>query len=217
MKRKTMLFFLIAALLAFAVHAADTVNIRLDDLGLSLDIPSDCSVFTRNMDPNDPVLEEYGVDLEETNQLMEERSIYLDLLNGDPAYESLVTMMPNVVENLTVFNEETLESFKEPLRQEYENNGMTVTSIERVANDQAIYFRTEGDIAGVKVLVYYTICNHQAISLVMRYAGEAMPDEYRAQLEAMVDSVRFDGVLTPPARSNQPQKLLRKSPHRRSR
>ena len=35
MKRKTVLFILIAALLAFAVHAADTVNIRLDELGMS--------------------------------------------------------------------------------------------------------------------------------------------------------------------------------------
>ena len=199
MKRKTVLFILIAALLAFAVHAADTVNIRLDELGMSLDVPADCSVFTRNMSPDDPALAEYGIDLEQMDQLMAERNIYLDLLSDDPAYEGLVTMMPNVVENMTVFNEDVLESLKEPLRQEYETNGMTVDSIDYFSNDQAVFFRTEGEIAGVKALVYYTVCNHQAISMVVRYDGDVMPEEYKTQLQAMVDSVRFDNVAAAPA------------------
>ena len=82
MKRKTVLFILIAALLAFAVHAADTGNVRLDELGMSIDVPADCSVFTRNMSPDDPALAEYGIDLEQMNQLMAERSIYLDLVRS---------------------------------------------------------------------------------------------------------------------------------------
>ena len=194
MKRKTMLFFLIAALLAFTVHAVDTVNVRLDDLGLNVDVPSDCLVYTRNMNPDDPALVEKGIDPEQLQQLMEERSIYLDLLNDDPAYEVLITMMPNVVKNMTVFDEETLESFKAPLTQEYENNGMTVSSIDFFSNDQTIFFRTEGDIAGVKALIYYTICNYQAISFVQRYAGDVMPEEYKTEMQAMVDSVRFDFI-----------------------
>jgi len=242
MKRKTVLFILIAALLAFAVHAADTVNIRLDELGMSLDVPADCSVFTRNMSPDDPALAEYGIDLEQLNQLMAERSIYLDLLSDDPAYEGLVTMVPNVVENMTVFNEDVLESLKEPLTNEYEANGMTVDSVDYFTNDQAVFFRTEGEIAGVKALVYYTVCNHQAISMVVRYDGDVMPEEYKTQLQAMVDSVRFDNVAPrwrrtflrrkcrptwkpphrPPrkrrqTRSRQPRRRLRKRPPRPSR
>lgn len=194
MMRKTLLLFLIAALLVFTVHAADTVNVRLDELGLNIDVPSNRLIYTRNMNPDDPALTEKGIDPAQLQQLLEERNIYLDLLNDDPAYEFLVTMMPNVVENMTVFDEETLESFKEPLTQEYENNGMAVSSIDYFANDQTVFFRTEGDINGVKALIYYTICNYQAISFVQRYAGDVMPEEYKTEIQAMVDSVRFDFI-----------------------
>ena len=172
MKRKTVLFILIAALLAFAVHAADTVNIRLDELGMSLDVPADCSVFTRNMSPDDPALAEYGIDLEQMNQLMAERSIYLDLLSDDPAYEGLVTMVPNVVESMTLFDEDTLESLKEPLTNEYEANGMTVDSVDYFTNDQAVFFRTEGEIAGVKALVLFDGFFHKVLSLDPALARE---------------------------------------------
>ena len=39
MKRRMVLFVLIALLLALSVHAADTV--RLEDLGLTIDVPSE--------------------------------------------------------------------------------------------------------------------------------------------------------------------------------
>ena len=196
MRRKTLLFFLMAVLLIFSVRAADTVNIHLDEMGMSIDVPSDCSIFTRNMSPDDPMLAEKGIDSTQLQQLMEERSIYLDLLNEDPAFEILVTMQANVVQDMTVFNEEELEALKEPLAQEYELNGMSVTSVERFTTDQTVFFRTEGDISGTQAVIYYTIFDHQAISIVLRYTGDSMPEEYRTQIQQMVDSVRFDGAAT---------------------
>ena len=198
MKRKTMLFFLIAALLAFAVHAADTVNVRLDDLGLSLDVPSDCSIFTRDMSPDDPALEEKGIDFTELQELLTDGNIYLNLLNDDPAFESLVTMQANAVESMSIFDDDMLEALKEPLAQEYESAGMKVSSVDYFTTDQTVLFRTEGSINTTQVLVYYTVHNHQAISMVLRYEGDAIPEEYRTAMQAMVDSVRFDEAAATP-------------------
>ena len=137
MKRKTVLFILIAALLAFAVHAADTVNIRLDELGMSLDVPADCSVFTRNMSPDDPALAEYGIDLEQLNQLMAERSIYLDLLSDDPlpenfqkALEGEGTSVSIVAETDTGETEQEIEVILAPVKDGRKIRGVVGSIIE---------------------------------------------------------------------------------------
>ena len=194
MNRKLLLFFLAAVLLVFAVHAADAATVRLDALGMRIDVPVEYSMFTRDTPLDDPALEANGLDGAELIQRMKDSGVYLELLSDDPALEALVTMQTNAVENMNIFDEGDLEQLKGSLTQEYENAGMAVSSIDCLAAEQTVFFRTEGSLGDTQVLVYYTIYDHKAISIVLRYEGDAIPARCRTQMQAMVDSVRFDGA-----------------------
>ena len=194
MNRKLLLVFLAAVLLVFAVHAADAAAVRIDELGMRIDVPTEYSVFTRDMPLDDPALEANGLDGAEFIQRMKDGDIYLELLSDDPAFEAFVTMQANAVENMNVFDEADLEQLKEPLTQEYENAGIAVSSVDCLPAEQAVFFRTEGSLGDTQILVYYTICDHKAVSIVLRYEGDEIPARCRTQMQAMVDSIRFDGA-----------------------
>ena len=61
----------------FSVSAlAASKSYYLDELGMSIDIPSDYVVFTRDIKANDPNLRAYGLTKDGMSSLMLERSIY---------------------------------------------------------------------------------------------------------------------------------------------
>ena len=59
----------------------------LEELGMSIEIPSDHVVFTRDIRSDDPNLSAYGLTKDDLFSPMLERSIYLNAWDKDVNYE----------------------------------------------------------------------------------------------------------------------------------
>ena len=194
MKRKILLFFLMAMALTLSVHAADTI--RLDDLGMSLEVPDGYTVITRNMAPDDPGLAVFDMDSEEVTKLLEDGNIYLDLMNEDANFEYSITSVPNEVKSMTRFDDDTLESMEDQLKEQYESADVTVKEVEHLFNGQAVFFRIiiSGEQNGeqVQLVRYYTVHNYNAIYFTLQYWGAEIPEKYQELSQNILYSVQFD-------------------------
>ena len=139
MKRRLLLLFLIALLLTLSVHAAGTV--RLEELGMSVYVPEGYTVITRNMAADDPGLAIFDMDSEAVTKLLEDGNIYLDLMNEDPDFEYSITSVPNEVKSVARFDDETLESMEDQLKEQYESADVKVREVDHLFNGQAVFFK----------------------------------------------------------------------------
>ncbi len=194
MKRRIILFILLALLLSVSARAAGTV--RLEELGMRVDIPEGYTVVTRNMAPDDPGLAIFDMDSEAVTKLLEDGGIYLDLMNEDPDFEFSVTSVPNEVKSMARFDDETLESMEDQLREQYASADVQVKEVDHLFNGQAVFFKllisgTQGD-EQVQLLRYYTVQNYHAINLTLQYWGEEIPEKYQTLAQDILYSVQFD-------------------------
>ena len=194
MKRRILLLSLIVLLLTLSVSAAGTV--RLEELGLRLDIPEGYTVITRNMAPDDPGLAIFDMDSEGVTKLLEDGNIDLDLMNEDADFEYSITSVPNEVKSMARFDDETLESMEDQLKEQYVSADVAVKEVEHLFNGQAVFFRivVSGEQNGeqVQLVRYYTVHNYHAIYFTLQYWGAEIPEQYRELAENILYSVQFD-------------------------
>ena len=196
MKRKLLLFILLALLLTLSVHAAETI--RLEDLGLSIDVPSDYYVITRNMDPEDPALAVFDMDADEVMQLLERNDMYLDLLNNDDNFELTISMSENQERTMNQFTDDALDSMADTLADQFDSSGLTVHSVQHFLQDRTVFFQIfvsgEQDGDPLQLLRYYTVHNYQTVVMDLLYWGSSLPESYEQLAKGMIASIRFDQV-----------------------
>lgn len=111
MKRKVWFAGFLAALLIWAVPvwAEETITYQIDEMGVSVDIPAEFSVFTRGMDENDPLFDMYGLDKETLDTQFESSFIYLNALRGIGTEEIVVTRLgvPGIESLANIAEEQT--------------------------------------------------------------------------------------------------------------
>ena len=91
-------FCLVFCLFPSYAFAANSTY-ELDELGMSIELPSDHVVFTRDIKANDLNLIAYGLTKDGLSSLMQERSIYLNAWDEDINYEIIVTMLDSPFED----------------------------------------------------------------------------------------------------------------------
>ena len=111
------IFFLAFCLLPMPAFAAGSTYV-LDELGMSIEIPSDHVVFTRNIKSDDPDLSAYGLTKDGLSSLMQERSIYLNAWDKDINYEIIVTMRESLLEDYYQLSDTTLNGLVSSLETE---------------------------------------------------------------------------------------------------
>ena len=196
MKRTILLFFLITLLLTLGVCASDMVTCSLDETGISLDVPADCTVLTRNMDPDDPALALFGMTPDEITQFLEEQNLYLQLTNDDPNFLYVVSMTENNVNSFNLLSSEYMELLSQSIVEQLKAVNLSVQEIDTYSNDRMtfVWLIAETETDGVKQMLerYYTISNHLAVNLSLQYTGTEIPEEYSALAKEIADSLCFD-------------------------
>lgn len=198
MTRKFAPVLLIIALifaLSLPAFAAETTPYFLDDLGLTVSIPSDLVTFTRVIDENDPNLAAYGWTKEDFLSFMQTSSIYLNAWDEGGNFEIVVTMMESPISDFNAIGDAALSILASSLAPEYEAAGITYITSEIYQSSQTkfikIYFsQTYGD-ATVNSIQYYTVYAGQAMNFTLHaYSGSVT--DYELQIQDIVDSVVFD-------------------------
>ncbi|MDY3219852.1 MAG: zinc ribbon domain-containing protein [Candidatus Fimivivens sp.] len=188
-------FCLVFCLLPSHAFAANTTY-ELEELGMSIELPSNHVVFTRDIKANDPNLSAYGLTKDGMSSLMLERNIYLNAWDEDVNYEIIVTMVDSPFEDYNQFSNTTLNGFASALETEYASMGITFIRSELYQHSQAKFVKiyisqpNNGDTA--YGLQYHTVYNGKAINITLQsYSGE-IDSSREASIQKIVDTIRFD-------------------------
>ncbi len=188
-------FCLVFCLLPSQAFAANTTY-ELDELGMSIELPSNHVVFTRDIKANDPNLSAYGLTKDGISSLMLERSIYLNAWDEDVNYEIIVTMVDSPFEDYNQFSDTTLNGFVSALETEYASMGITFIRSDLYQHSQAkfakIYISQPNNGDTAYGLQYHTVYNGKAINITLQsYSGE-IDSSREAIIQEIVDTIRFD-------------------------
>ena len=208
MKRSLMVFLILCLafiLLSPAAFAAGN-SYKLDELGMSIELPQDYVVFTRDIKSNDPNLSAYGLTRDALYSLMVDGCIYLNAWDKDLNYEIIVTMTDSPLEDFNLYSDTTLTDLASSAEEEYRNYGITYIKSELYQHSQAkfikIYISQQSNGSTVYGLEYSTVYNRQAINITLQsYSGKINSDK-EAILKKIVDSVCFDTAPSAAALEN---------------
>lgn len=211
---KRYLFNLIFAILILSAPltavAAYGGTYQLDELDMSIELPEDYVVFTRDISEEDPDLDAYGLSKADLEALMEERSIYLNAWDEDINFEIIVTMTDSPLGDLNEYSSTELNAMASVLETEFSKLGITVSSHDIYQHKQArfvkFYKNQPGDQGTVFDLQYYTVYNGQGINITMQSFSGTIDSSKELILKRIVDSVHFgtDPVKMPPPEETEP-------------
>ena len=192
----TLLIFCFALCLLPVSAFAATGTYDLDELGMSIELPSDHVVFTRDIEANDPNLSAYGLTKEGLSSLMQERSIFLNAWDEDVNYEIIITMMDSPLEDYNLLSDTTLAAVVSSFETEYASVGITFIRSDIYQHSQAKFAKiyisqpNNGEIA--YGLQYNTVYNGKAINITMQSYSGKIDANKESILKKVVDTVHFD-------------------------
>lgn len=183
-------------MMSTTAFAASNETYRLDELGLSIDIPSDYVVFTRDIADDDPNLSVYGLNKNDMSDLMESRNLYLDAWDTYVNFEITVTMTDISISDFNLISDTTLNFLASSFTEEYASYGITIDTCEIYQHDQAKFlkiYQSKPDGANIVYgLQYYTVYDHKAINITMLSYSGAIDSEKGSILASIVKTVHFD-------------------------
>lgn len=191
------LLIIICFVIVMPTHgfAASSSTYDLDELNMSIDIPDDYVVFTRDINSNDPNLSAYGLTKDNMSSLMESGNIYLNAWDKDVNFEIIVTMIDSSLGDFNQFSDTTLSAFASSFESEYKNMGITYLKSEKYQHEQAkfikIYINQPNNGSTVYGLQYYTVYGSKAINVTIQSYSGKIDSAKEATLKTIVDSVFF--------------------------
>lgn len=166
---KKLVFFIITFILIIveSVSASETVTYNIDEFHISVDIPKEYLVFTKNIKDDNPSLKKTGLTKEAVVSFLESGNMYLCALPENREFEiylcfenksfsSLNKLSPeekNLLINSITYNI-TQANMQPSNFLFYDNNGQTFIKYE-IRKDEKDYLLQCGTIYGKKRLVFY--------------------------------------------------------------
>lgn len=193
--KKRSLFVAFAALLLIVPllgmgSIADTERYSLEEFGISISLPSDLYVFTRDVRSDDSELRPFGLDGEELAAFFEDNNIVLNAWDEDVNFEIVVTVTDEApVESAQTFLA-LADTVKEELLWAYTDMGFVDVSSEIYRGEQFPFLKTQAadPASGQRLLQYYTIQNESGISIAMHVYDRALTAADQNMMRDVADS-----------------------------
>ena len=181
--------------------AAGASGYTIDEIGMTIAIPDDFAVFTRDMRDNDPLLIQYGLTKTSMLSAMNSDGSYLVAFDKEVTCDIVVSMEPSPLEDFSAMNDLLLDAFSSAFSSAYENLGMTVTKTESYHQGQTkfavIHFNYSETSGTVYSRQYVTVHDGKAIYIAYHsYAGQITPAA-ATMLQGVIDSIGFSKGATP--------------------
>lgn len=192
MKKIAAIFMAIMLVINLAIPArAASEEYEVSEMGISLEIPDEYIVFTRDMDKNDPAFADFGVSKETLMDQFDTGHIYLNAVLPSGNEEIVVTMEENIISEFNGLGETSLLMLASTLKDGYEEYGISVSSYDIYHHPQLefirIYFNTTDKTT--YGLQYYTIYGGQAMNFTMRSYDRPISGSQERTIQNVVDSV----------------------------
>ena len=199
MKRIVIAFIALslAIILPVGVFAASTKTYSIDEIGISVQVPSDFDVITRDI--NDPLYDkyaaQYGVSKEDLLAHFKSSNIYLDIIDDENSCEYLVQKTEPSGLDFNILNDDMLTDGLSSIKTTMENSGFTVTSVDIYQNGQAKYLRVSCNQIQSGQTSYYieylTEAYGKAFMIIANSVGTKINFAAYSQVRHIVDSVDF--------------------------
>ena len=188
-------FFLVLFLIilaAFSLASGESSNIQtISEIGMSINIPSDYYVFTRDMPTEDPALLLFGYTPLEINQILTEKNIYLDAVHASGTKEITVTMVGSSLADFDNYQDSTLLFMSASFLDDIQELGVVIDQYEVFHAKDATFIRFREHRSNnpeIQCIQYYTTINAQAVNIL--FNGDFSKEE-EDSFEKMVFNISF--------------------------
>ena len=204
MKRRlfTVFLCLVLTLCLFATAAAaDTVEYALDDIGVTVSLPSDYIVFTRDMPEDHPGLADLGFTREEMLELLSSDSSFLDGFSPDYLYEVVVIASESPLPDLSTYGETSLEAFKTTFENRLASQDANILGSEFIDHEQTkllkLDYSYQNNSATIYSIVYVTVYDGIAYTFGFNSFAGSMPSAFSALADNVISGASFGAGSVP--------------------
>ncbi|MGE4352848.1 MAG: zinc ribbon domain-containing protein [Oscillospiraceae bacterium] len=188
----------LALSISVSADAEDLTAYTLDEPGLTVSLPSDYTVLTRDIDEDDPALIGNVWTKTDWLEFMTAQSVYLAGWDENINHGVLITVEDTSLEDFNVCSDTELTDMAASMVTEYEDDDLTLTKYELYRHAQTkfmkIYFNEPYGDGTEYCLRYYTVYNGKAINIFMySYSGQ-ISLSIEVTMRCIVDSVVFEGA-----------------------
>ena len=185
---------LLACLLCLCISASRAdQSCYLPVLSMRVSVPDDWDVFTRNMDPDASVLKQYGETPESINDLLIPANIYLDAVPDGAQRELTIIMTENEIQDLSLFDDETLDYMQVLLGQRLEEQDISCTDIRKRKIGEITYFIIDEENTQDQYAVEcFTIHDYRTVIVTLYSYGEPVSDADRNMLMRLLETAQYD-------------------------
>lgn len=210
-KRYTLITLVVLISLCLTVNSnfANTNTYTLDDLDMTISVPSDMITFTRDLEENDSNLKELEIINSELQMRLIDEHIYLEAISSDFQYRIFITMLDysgsQGIFNFNLFSDEDLAKglAEEMLSSEVAKKKGIYYKDYSIYEDGLVKYivynmghSDESDI--VYGIEYSTIYNGKAINITLQSYEEEVTPSLAYILENVVDGIVFTKTLEAP-------------------
>lgn len=172
---------------------ASTVEYYIKEAGMTVSLPEEGAVFTRDMADDDPLFTMFGTTKTDIMNLFESQNIYLDMYNTDASSEMVVTITDNQMETINDIGDSFFEALLKTIKQQYEGQADEVLGIEGYTTDTTKFVLSHLRVGTTYSLICYTVANYKSVNLILQnYSSSPVSDQQIASMKQILDSVVFD-------------------------
>lgn len=194
--------FIVLFSTVFSFAYADSDNsYYIKEFDMSISIPKEFVVFTRDIKSDDPNLAKFGVTRDSLVSNMKARDNYLDALTEDRQTEIYICINKNIgIDEFSSMSDAMLKEVARALYSELQNQGVTVTKDEVYHHSQTTFIKLYGSysISGTTTHIreYCTVYGGNLIMITMASYAGPISASYESGLQSAIDSIRFDSSKT---------------------
>lgn len=213
--KKTLLIVSIVLVFTMVISPvfADSDNsYYLKELDLTVTIPKEFTVFTRDMKTDDPNLAKYGFTKDFLLSTMKTQHTYIEALSSDGLTEMYVAMFEDSgMSDFSTQSDATLKTMMDELMPQYASMGITMTKSELYHHSQTKFIKMYGEhpVSGMTVYTrqYSTVYNGHTYNFTMQsFSGKITSSQEKA-LQSVVDSAVF-GKQSAGGSTSEPSKTF---------
>lgn len=170
-----------------AALADDLTDYYLDEFGVSVPLPVDYAVITRDTQPDDPLFADIDISYDAATYYMEAAGVYLDALNGD---REIYVGLSEAMLDFADYPDEQLQMVIDGISQSA-GNTLTKSEIYRVGDLPYILLWKTFD-NGQHTIDCYTMHGGVYIGFAISTKADSLSDADSALVMSIADGIVFD-------------------------
>ncbi len=198
--------FLLTMFTAGAAAALKTKTYTLDEIGMTVDVPTDAYAITRDIKEDDPFLKKFNTSKDEINSTMLTDNTFLTVVSRDLSYEIDIQAQEHIASNTGDLSTTDLAEYEAFTVEEFMSSNYTVKSHEIYESLHTVFIKllcdyTDGD--ETKSAVYYCAnYNDNQYLISLRPTNSGISTEQAEIIEKVIDSIQF--TVSPVEAASEP-------------